>query len=45
MTEVDRLLTWPPVGLDVILLLCTAMMLKRRQEQERYRYIDRKNGL
>ncbi|KAF2263458.1 tetraspanin [Lojkania enalia] len=33
------------VGVDVILVLCVAMVLKYRQEQERYRHIDEKNGL
>ncbi|OCK78641.1 hypothetical protein K432DRAFT_301545 [Lepidopterella palustris CBS 459.81] len=33
------------VGLDVLLILCVAMVLKYRQEQERYRHIDEKNGL
>ncbi|KAF2737547.1 hypothetical protein EJ04DRAFT_532948 [Polyplosphaeria fusca] len=33
------------VGIDVILVLCVAMVLKYRQEQERYRHIDEKNGL
>ncbi|EAT85226.2 hypothetical protein SNOG_07760 [Parastagonospora nodorum SN15] len=32
------------VGIDVILVLCTAMVLKYRMEQERYRHIDEKNG-
>jgi hypothetical protein len=32
------------VGIDVILVLCVAMVLKYRQEQERYRAIDEKNG-
>lgn len=31
------------VGLDVLLVLCVAMVLKYRQEQERYRAIDQKN--
>lgn len=33
------------VGVDVILVLCVAMVLKYRMEQERYRHIDEKNGL
>jgi len=33
------------VGVDFILVLCVAMVLKHRQEQERYRHIDEKNGL
>ncbi|KAF2465953.1 tetraspanin [Lindgomyces ingoldianus] len=33
------------VGVDVVLILCVAMVLKFRQEQERYRHIDEKNGL
>jgi hypothetical protein len=33
------------VGLDAILVLCVAMVLNWRQEQERYRHIDEKNGL
>lgn len=32
------------VGIDVILLLCVAMVLKDRQEQARYRHIDEKIG-
>lgn len=33
------------VGLDVLLLLCVAMVLKHRDEQDRYRHIDEKiNG-
>lgn len=32
------------VGVDAILLLCIAMVLQYRQEQERYRHIDEKNG-
>lgn len=33
------------VGIDAILVLCVAMVLNYRQEQERYRHIDEKNGL
>ncbi|ORY12342.1 tetraspanin [Clohesyomyces aquaticus] len=33
------------VGIDVILILCVAMVLKFRQEQERYKHIDEKNGV
>ncbi|KAL2217245.1 tetraspanin [Thermoascus aurantiacus ATCC 26904] len=33
------------VGIDTILLLCTAVVLKDRKERERYRLIDAKNGL
>ncbi|KAH7398937.1 hypothetical protein DE146DRAFT_655958 [Phaeosphaeria sp. MPI-PUGE-AT-0046c] len=33
------------VGIDVMLVLCVAMVLKFRMEQERYRHIDEKNGL
>jgi hypothetical protein len=33
------------VGVDVLLVLCVAMVLKYRQEQERYRHIDEKNRL
>jgi hypothetical protein len=33
------------VGVDAILVLCVAMVLQYRQEQERYRHIDEKNGL
>ncbi|EOA90928.1 uncharacterized protein SETTUDRAFT_25026 [Exserohilum turcica Et28A] len=33
------------VGIDTILVLCVAMVLKYRTEQERYRHIDEKNGL
>ncbi|KAF2199141.1 tetraspanin [Delitschia confertaspora ATCC 74209] len=32
------------VGVDVLLVLCVAMVLKWRSEQERYRAIDQKNG-
>lgn len=32
------------VGIDVVLILATAMLLKDRQEKERYRHIDEKNG-
>ncbi|KAF1359942.1 tetraspanin [Lizonia empirigonia] len=32
------------VGVDFILVLCVAMVLKYRVEQERYRHIDEKNG-
>lgn len=32
------------VGVDFILVLCVAMVLKYRMEQERYRHIDEKNG-
>ncbi|KAF2689500.1 hypothetical protein K458DRAFT_413778 [Lentithecium fluviatile CBS 122367] len=33
------------VGIDSVLVLCVAMVLNWRQEQERYRHIDEKNGL
>lgn len=33
------------VGIDAVLVLCVAMVLNYRQEQERYRHIDEKNGL
>lgn len=33
------------VGVDTLLVLCVAMVLKYRQEQERYRHIDEKNGM
>lgn len=33
------------VGVDTLLTLCVAMVLKYRQEQERYRHIDEKNGV
>jgi hypothetical protein len=32
------------VGVDVALILATAMLLKDRKEKERYRHIDEKNG-
>jgi hypothetical protein len=32
------------VGVDVLLILCTAILLKDRKEKERYRHIDEKNG-
>jgi len=32
------------VGVDVALILATAMLLKDRKEKERYRHIDQKNG-
>jgi hypothetical protein len=31
-------------GIDVVLILCTAMLVKDRKEKERYRHIDEKNG-
>jgi len=42
----DRIFTaaFGIVGVDVILILCVAMVLKYRMEQERYRHIDEKNG-
>ncbi len=33
------------LAIDVILFFCTAMILKQRAEQERYRDIDEKNEL
>ncbi|KAF2499521.1 tetraspanin [Lophium mytilinum] len=33
------------VGIDVVLVLCVAMVLKYRQELERYKHIDEKNGM
>jgi hypothetical protein len=32
------------VALDAIVVMCTAMLVKRRREKERYRYIDAKQG-
>jgi len=32
------------VGIDVLLILSTAILLKDRKEKERYRHIDEKNG-
>jgi len=32
------------VGIDVALILATAMLLKDRKEKQRYRHIDEKNG-
>ena len=32
------------VGVDVLLLLCTTMVIKYRNELERYRHIDEKTG-
>lgn len=32
------------VGIDVALIMATAMLLKDRKEKERYRHIDEKNG-
>jgi hypothetical protein len=32
------------VALDAILLLCNAMLVRKRKEMERYRHIDAKNG-
>ena len=32
------------VGIDVALVLATAMLLKDRKEKERYRHIDEKSG-
>lgn len=42
-TQNPTQLTSPILALDVILCLCTAMVLKRRAENERYRHIDEKN--
>jgi hypothetical protein len=33
------------VGVDVALILSTAMLLKDRKEKERYRHIDEKQGV
>ena len=33
------------VGLDMLLLLCLAMVIKRRKEALRYRRIDEKRGM
>ncbi|CAI9626755.1 tetraspanin [Alternaria burnsii] len=46
-TYLDRVFTaaFGIVGIDMILVLCVAMVLKYRMEQERYRHIDEKNGL
>ena len=38
-----KLTPHPATALDVILCLCTAMVLKRRAENERYRHIDENN--
>ena len=32
------------VGVDAIVIMCVAMVLKYRQELERYRHIDEKNA-
>jgi hypothetical protein len=32
------------VAVDTILVLCVAMVIQYRNEQERYRHIDEKNG-
>tara|TARA_R110002060_G_C2056125_1_gene95046 strand:- start:80 stop:334 length:255 start_codon:yes stop_codon:yes gene_type:complete len=32
------------VGIDVLLILTTAILLKDRKEKERYRHIDEKSG-
>lgn len=32
------------IGVDVIVVMATAMLLKDRKEKERYRHIDEKNG-
>lgn len=42
----DRIFTgaFGIVGIDVALVLATAMLLKDRKEKERYRFIDEKNG-
>jgi hypothetical protein len=32
------------VGVDFILVLCVAMVLRYRMEQERYKHIDEKTG-
>lgn len=46
-TYLDRVFTaaFGIVGIDMILVLCVAMVLKYRMEQERYRHIDEKNGM
>ena len=33
-----------PLGIDVALILCIAMLVKDRKEKERYRHIDEKSG-
>jgi hypothetical protein len=32
------------VGIDAVLVILTAIVLKDRKEKERYRFIDEKNG-
>ena len=32
------------VGVDVVLIMATACLLKERKERERYRHIDEKSG-
>ncbi|KAH6618727.1 tetraspanin [Boeremia exigua] len=46
-TYLDQIFTaaFGIVGVDFILVLCVAMVLKYRMEQERYRHIDEKNGM
>ncbi|CAO2651153.1 Nn.00g094500.m01.CDS01 [Neocucurbitaria sp. VM-36] len=46
-TYLDQIFTaaFGIVGIDFILVLCVAMVLKYRMEQERYKHIDEKNGL
>jgi hypothetical protein len=45
-TFLDRVFTgaFGIVGVDVALILTTAMLLKDRKEKERYRHIDEKQG-
>jgi len=33
------------VGIDVLFILCTAILLKDRKEKARYRFIDEKSGV
>ena len=46
-TYLDQIFTaaFGIVGVDFLLVLCVAMVLKYRMEQERYKHIDEKNGL
>lgn len=46
-TYLDQIFTaaFGIVGVDMLVLLCVAMVLQYRQEQERYRHIDEKLGL
>lgn len=43
-TQAISILTSPAIALDIIVLLCIGMVVKRRAERDRYRHIDEKRG-